>query len=326
MKSAIVCHGDCDGIISAFIYIKHYLMDWYPSRVDIVFTQPWRAHIDAAKPEYPLAELGVLDLALSREFIDFLVSVRDKVGKAVVIDHHISSRDFVEELRSHDSFKVIWAKAQSTPRLMKEALKPVMNPYEEFLVDVADICEGGRAVSEDAAAVADIIKLSIARDPGDAEFMRHMIDSMLRGVDLRKDNEVVSRAKIAKFLLNTLLRKMSDKAIDMYGVKIVALDLAESRIFAGLLGIASTEFAKASRSDVVLIRREEEKVVVTARSLSDRALRLVKSLAEVTSGRYGGHPEAASATLPDISLEDAVRIVVEVAKMVRAGDKRRRTG
>jgi len=210
----------------------------------------------------------------------------------------------------------VLAKATSTPRLMAGSLNLSLNPYEEFLVNVADVCEGSESSSDEVARVADLIKLSIARDPGDINYLTHVVDIMLKGQDVSNDAEVVRRARIAKFLLHRLLKVMAERSIEVAGAKVASLELPESRIYAGLLGIAATEFAKASKSDVVLVRREEGKVVVTARSLNDRALRFCKELARRAGGRCGGHAEAASATLPNLSLEKVISIVAEVLKHV----------
>ncbi len=315
-RSGVVCHGDCDGIISAFIYIKHYLIDSWPRNVLMVFTQPWRAQIDSRKVGENLSEAVFLDLAISEEFVKYLKQLAGKVGRLVIIDHHMSSVEHIKSLSELSNVKVVWRKSSSCPRLMMEALRPHMNPYEEFLVDVADVCEGGEARSEEAARVADLIKLSIARNPGDLNYMKHLVNAMLNGKDLLSDSELLSRARIAKFLLKRLLKIMSERSLEVAGAKIVALDLSESRIYAGLLGIAATEFARMSRKDVVLIRREEGKVVVTVRTLNDRAYRICRELALKLKGRFGGHAEAASATLPDMELEKAMRSVSEVVKHV----------
>ena len=318
MKSGVVCHGDCDGVISAFIYIKHYMVDSYPSRLGIVFTQPWRAQIDARRLGNQLAEAVFLDLAISSDLANYILTLGESVSRIAVIDHHMSSREYIDKLRSR-GVRVIWGKAPSTPRLIKETLKPYMNPYEEFLVEVADICEGSEGRDQEAVRVADMIKLSIARDPGDVEYMNYLVDLMLKSRDISADVGVLKRAKIAKFLLRRLLKIMSERALEVSSVKVVALDLPESRIFAGLLGIAATEFAKMGRRDAVLVRREEGKVVVTVRSISDRAYRVCKELASRLGGKFGGHAEAASATLPDIELSEAVRAIVEVVKGVARG-------
>ncbi len=315
-NSGVVCHGDCDGIISAFLYIKHYLRDAWPKKVNLVFTQPWRAHVDARKIGEDLNEAVFLDIALSREFVDFLKALSGKVDKLVVIDHHRSSAEYLKELQALPNARTIWRKAPSCPRLMLETLKPCTNPYESFLVEVADVCEGAESRREEVGKVADLIKLAIARDPGDLDFMTYLIDVMLQGKDLSTDKEVVSRAKVAKFLLRRLLKIMGERALEVASVKIVALTLPESRVYAGLLGIASTEFARMRRKDVILVRREEGKVVVTVRTINDRAYRICKELAERTGGRFGGHGEAASATLPDMSLEEAVKEIVKVVKDV----------
>jgi single-stranded DNA-specific DHH superfamily exonuclease len=80
---------------------------------------------------------------------------------------------------------------------------------------------------------------------------------------------------------------------------------SESRLFAGLFGIASTELSKKLKKDIVMIRDEETKVVVTVRSSKGRALHYCKTLVETLGGgKYGGHKEAASATLVKRNIND----------------------
>ncbi|RLG85661.1 MAG: hypothetical protein DRO18_05475, partial [Thermoprotei archaeon] len=79
MKNGVVCHGDCDGVISAFIYIKHYMLDSYPNYVDIIFTQPWRAHIDSKRLSKDVGEVVFLDLAISNELLNFIKNLSGRV-------------------------------------------------------------------------------------------------------------------------------------------------------------------------------------------------------------------------------------------------------
>ncbi|MEM4855831.1 MAG: DHH family phosphoesterase, partial [Sulfolobales archaeon] len=181
-----------------------------------------------------------------------------------------------------------------------------------------DICEGVEA-QDDVSKIADLIKLSIARDPGDTEFLNFLIKSMLRGSNIPSLEEVTKRATVAKWLLNKLLKLMRDRAILVSDYLITTLTSSESRIYAGLLGIASTEFTKEMKKDVILIREEEGKVVVTVRSSKRNALTLCKLIAERLGGRYGGHVEAASATLSGTALEKVQLGVLEVVKNVRRG-------
>lgn len=316
MKSAVVCHGDCDGVISAFLYIKHFLRDTYPSNTELIFTQPWRAHIDLKKVSKELSELVMLDIALSKDIINEVLPLTRK-ARVVFIDHHISSEEFVNDLIRVGA-KVIWSKATSTPRLMNDSLKLITNPYEAMLIRVADICEGVEA-QDDVSKIADLIKLSIARDPGDTEFLNFLIKSMLKGSSIPSLEEVTKRATVAKWLLNKLLKLMRDRAIPVSDYLITTLTSSESRIYAGLLGIASTEFTKEMKKDVILIREEEGKVVVTVRSSKRNALTLCKLIAERLGGKYGGHVEAASATINSTALEKVQLGVLEVVKNVRRG-------
>ncbi len=312
--NVVVTHGDCDGIISAYLYIKHFMRDFWPSKILIIFTQPWRAHIDLRKRPDGVDEVVLLDLALSKELNIVLTDVAGKVRRLTFIDHHISSLEFVNELRRIGSSKIICEKAQSCPRLISQALKISLNPYERLLIDVADICEGSEAQNPEAARLADIIKLSIARDPGDYAFMNHLINVFMNNKDVASDEITSHKYRVAKFLLSRLLKIMSERALTYGNFKIVSLSLPESRIFAGLLGIGTTEFARLSRNDVILIRREEDKVVITARTLSDKAFRVCKEIAKLGKGRFGGHAEAASATLPDMPVQDAVNLTIQAIK------------
>ncbi|MEM2444690.1 MAG: DHHA1 domain-containing protein [Sulfolobales archaeon] len=314
MKSAVICHGDCDGIISAFLYIKHFLRDTYPSNTELIFTQPWRAHLDIKKVPKELSELVMLDIALSKDIVSCMIPLASK-AKIVVIDHHVSSEEFVNEL-SRTGAKIIWSKATSTPKLMNDTLKLVTNPYETMLIKVADICEGVEAQDE-LSNVADLIKLSIARDPGDTDFLKFLIRSMLNGYNIASLSEVIKRASTAKWLLNKLLKLMRDRSILVGDYLITTLTSSESRIYAGLLGIASTEFTKEMKKDVILIREEEGKVVITIRSSKRNALHLCKVIAEKLGGKYGGHVEAASATLANIPLEKVQVGILEVVKSAR---------
>ena len=314
--SGIVCHGDCDGIISAYLYVKHYLLDSWPNHIELVFTQPWRAHLDSRKIDRELREGVFLDLAISDELAKFIRELSTKAERLVIIDHHKSSAWLVRELSSIPNIKVVWRKATSCPKLMVEDLRLAVNPYEKFLVDVADICEGGEARNSAASKIADLIKLSIARDPGDINYLTYLVKVMLEGRELNTDPEITERARIAKFLLHRLLKLMGERSLEVGTMKVIMLSLPESRIYAGLLGIAATEFARLTHKDVALIRREEGKVVVTIRTLDDKAYRICEELAIRTGGKFGGHAEAASATLQDMELDKAIKLVSEVIKHV----------
>lgn len=316
VKSAVICHGDCDGVISSFLYIKHYLRDAYPSNVSIVFTQPWRAHVDLRKIPKESREVVMLDIALNNDVVNYLLGMIGPNVKMVVIDHHASSEAFIDKL-SRAGVKVIWSKSTSTPRLIHEVLKPSINPYEAFLVKVADVCEGVEAPDDEVMRVADLIKLSIARDPSDKEFMNYLIKSMLAGHKIQALDEVIKRASIAKWLLNKLLKQLTSKSVVVGNYLVTTLTASESRIYAGLLGVASTELSRETKSDIILVREEEGKVVITVRSNKREALTICKLVAEKLNGKYGGHPEAASATLSNKSLIEVQQAVLEVIRSVR---------
>lgn len=313
--SVVVTHGDCDGIISAYLYIKHFMKDMWPSNISVIFTQPWRANLDFMRGYREGAdEIVFLDIALSKELVNEIIKVGSNLRKITIVDHHVSSLEFIKQVDSVlKNVKIVCEKAQSCPRLMINSLKISPNPYEKLLVDVADVCEGGESSSAEVTKLADVIKLSIARDPGDYDFMNYLLTLLMKGKDMESDDVVRKRYKTAKFILSRLLKVMSENAISYRNlVKISTLSLPESRIFAGLLGVGTTELARMYKSDIILVRGEENKVVVTVRTLDDKALKLCGSIAKLGRGRFGGHAEAASATLPELNLQEVTDLIVGV--------------
>lgn len=309
----VAAHADCDGIISTYLYIKHLLHSDYPSNVKIVLTQPWRASKDIHKAinEVDVIDsMTILDLALDEELTAIVKGLTNKGVKVVIVDHHLSSKKFVNELMKLGNINVIWSKAPSTPRLMISSMGFVLNPQEELLVNIADVCEGSGTSAEDVKELADMLKLALSRDPSDLNFMRRIIDDLLRSRNIFSCEEVLSRAKIGKWVLNTLINKIINKGIRVSSVIIYPLTLAESRIYAGLIGIASTEVAKKENLDIVIVREEESKVVVTVRSLKGNALRISEFVANEFNGRHGGHNEAASATLPKVDTKKIIERLI----------------
>ncbi len=325
----VVTHGDCDGIISAYLYIKHFMKDMWPSHVTVVFTQPWRANLDLVRGlQKVVEEVVLLDLALSSELVKEILSMSGSLRRVAVVDHHVSSLEFVGQVLSSTSgnVRVVCERTQSCPRLIVNSLRISPNPYERLLVDVADVCEGGEASSLDVARIADVIKLSIARDPGDYDFMNYLLNLIMRNKDVETDELVNRRYRTAKFLLSRLLKQLGENALSYRNVvKITTLTLPESRIFAGLLGVGTTELARMYKSDVVLVRKEEDKVVVTVRTLTDKALRICREIARVGRGRFGGHAEAASATLPELDLQKVADLIVDVMHSVRESPIQRKS-
>jgi hypothetical protein len=312
MGATVVFHGDCDGVIAAYLYIKKFLRDLYPSRINLVVTHPWRAHVDLQKAQ-PGSELIVLDIALNDRISSAIAFISTRHPKVVVVDHHVTSEPFVGRIQNYA--KVIYSKSTSTPRLLAQYFSMPLNPYESLLVDVADVCEGEALPSTDdrsALEVVDSIRMSVAFNPGDVEFMRHLIDLMMKTKSIHQDEVVRTRARRAKLLLSGLLRVISEDSVDFGRLKLSFLSLPVSRAFAGLIGVAATELSKAYRKTVVLVREEQDKVVVTVRSAERWALELSKAISESLGGVYGGHAEASSITLGKEPLEVVVGKLIKL--------------
>lgn len=299
MKASVVFHGDCDGVIAAYLYIKRFYRDLYPHGLNLVVTHPWRAHIDVGRLGASAEELVILDIALSDKLVDTLKSISTRCKKVAYVDHHETSGSLIPKIEPYA--KVIYAQVSSTPRLLTQLFGAPLNPYESALVEAADICEGrAPAPNTDRSIleIVDSVRMSVAINPGDLDFMRYLIDLMIKARNIPQDPLVKLRTRRAKFLLNSLLKVLSEDSLDVGRIKMTFLDLPMSRAFAGIIGIAATELSKAYRKGVVLIREEQDKVVITVRSARKDALELSKQIADSLRGVYGGHAEASSITIP----------------------------
>jgi len=319
MKALVVFHGDCDGVIAAGLYIRRFLMDYYPKNIVLKFTQPWRIvrDLDNALRSISRSDLDtvvILDLALNEDLLNYIERELKNVP-ITVIDHHTSSHTILERARRNPLIKLFWEHTISTPAVMTNMIKD-LNPYEQFLVNVANVCEGGECSNMDVKQAADRIKLSLALDPTDSQTFYNAVHKIVEGVELWKLPEIETKYRRGKWLLNVLVHNIDRRSVEVCGWRIASFTAAESLIYAGLFGIASSEYSKRMRKPVVLIRSEETKIVVTIRSPQGKALELCKRIASVIGASfYGGHREAASLTLYSASsIEEVEKVIKEVVK------------
>ncbi len=317
MKALVVFHGDCDGVISAGLYIRRFLMDYYPRNLVMRFSQPWRIvrDLDSAIKSVGienLEEVVILDLALNDDLVSYIKNnLRDK--NVTIVDHHVSSQHVINEISKQKNVKIFWRHTLSTPAVLATMIRD-LNPYERELVEVANVCEGGESCNEVVKQIADRLKIALALDPTDSNTYYRTVARIIEGAEVWNDNEIEQKYRRGKWLLNMLVKNLERKSIQVHGWYIVAFTAAESLIYAGMFGIASSEFAKKHHRPIVVIRGEEGKIVITVRSPEGRALELCKAIAEnLGASFYGGHREAASLTL--YSTED-VELVVEKLKNV----------
>ncbi len=303
MKAVVVFHGDCDGVIAAGLYIRRFLRDYYPEHIVLRFTQPWRVVYDTESAlrsvdKQGVSELVILDLAMSNDLIGLLKKlVNENSISITVVDHHASSMKMIDILKQFDRVRVYWDSVQSTPQVLAKILRN-LNKYESFLVDVANVCEGGEARDQEVQQVADKIKLVLALDPTDSAMFYNTVKSVVEGIEFWQSEEFEKRFYRAKWLLNMLIKAIERRAKDICGWKIASFSTAESLVYAGLFGIAASEFMKKHRSPLALVRSEGKKVVVTIRSSEGRALDLCQAISKrVGETFYGGHKEAASLTI-----------------------------
>jgi hypothetical protein len=320
-KSVVLFHGDCDGAIAAGLYIRRFLRDLYPDQIILRHSHPWRLNVDLRKVfSDPNTEIVVLvDLALSEENIDLLLNKVRKRISITIIDHHQSSEKVISQLKSMENVKVLWAVVQSTPQVLAQTVLRNLNNYEMLLINVANVCEGGNIEDENVRNVADKVKLVLAVEPTNVEFIHKTVDYIIKGEEFWNTqiyNEIYWKAK---WLLNLLLKKMTSKSKSVCDWDIVSFTSSESLIFAGLFGVASSEHMKKRKKSIILIREEEDKIVVTVRSTKKKALEICQAIMRSIDMRarstFGGHKEAASLTIKKVySLNEVEKIVENVIK------------
>uniref|UniRef100_A0A7J2U108 DHH family phosphoesterase n=1 Tax=Ignisphaera aggregans TaxID=334771 RepID=A0A7J2U108_9CREN len=323
IKSVVLYHSDCDGVIAAGLYIRHFLLDYFPDKIMLKYSHPWRLHEDLDRVSKSLKEgvevVVLLDLAISLNTVELLKKLsKIKDLTIVVVDHHSSSAPIINALKELGSkVKVFWNQVQSTPEVLASSLIRNLNEYEQVLVKVANICEGGHANDELIRDVSDRIKLVLAVEPSNESLIRGSVEAIVKGVEFWNSKVFNEKYSKAKWLLQTLLKRIEERIEKMCDWGIAVFNAAESVIYAGLFGIASTEFIKKYKMSIVLIREEEKKFVVTVRSVNGKALEFCKALSneyrEELSAIYGGHKEAASLTIrTNRSLTELTQIVKEL--------------
>jgi single-stranded DNA-specific DHH superfamily exonuclease len=320
-KATVILHGDCDGVIAAGLYIRRFLRDFYPGQIVLRHSHPWRLGIDLRKtlPSSDVEMVVLVDLALNEEIADLLLSYAKKGISIIIVDHHQSSEKAIPRLKSVENIKALWSIVQSTPQVLAQTILKNLNNYEMLLVNIANVCEGGNVEDEMVRSVADKVKLVLAVESTNAELIYKTVDCIVKGEEFWNTQIYNDIFWKAKWLLNLLLKKIESKSESLCGWNIASFTLPESLIFAGLFGIASSEYMKKYKRSIVLIREEEDKIVVTIRSTKKKALdicqAIVKSVDEKARSTFGGHREAASLTIKKVySLEEVEKIVENVIK------------
>jgi hypothetical protein len=211
--------------------------------------------------------------------------------------------------------KIFWNQVQSTPEILASNLIRNLNEYEQALVKVANVCEGGYADDEHVRDIADKIKLVLAVEPSNEALIRGSVEAIVRGIDFWNSKEFNEKYSKAKWLLQTLLKRIEERIEKVCNWGIAVFNAAESIIYAGLFGVASTEYIKKYKIPILLIREEEKKFVVTVRSMDGKALEFCKAFTseyrEELNAIYGGHKEAASLTIK------TSRTLPELAQIVK---------
>ncbi|ADM27973.1 hypothetical protein Igag_1167 [Ignisphaera aggregans DSM 17230] len=306
-KALMIFHGDCDGVISAGLYIRHFLLDYYPSNLVMRYSHPWRLHIDLKKflsliKKDDIDTIVLLDLAINNDVIKILSDyLRNSRARVIIVDHHLSSQHILETIKNSENIKVYWGNLQSTPQVLSSYLIKNLNSYEQSLVSIANICEGGGSDNIINKNIADKVKLVLAVEPTNEKLILETVISIVKGEEFWNSKTFDEKFNRAKWLLNLLIKRIEERSKEVCGWRYAVFTSAESLIFAGLFGIASSEYIKKCKAPLVLLREEEDKIVLTIRSAEGKALEFCRTIYtefnNVMDISYGGHKEAASATI-----------------------------
>ncbi len=298
-------------------------MDFFPSHIILRYSHPWRLEQDllaiARKSSKESIEtVIILDLAIRSSIIDMLLkNFSNTSTDIIIIDHHLSSLYTIEMFKNYNlKVKTYWHSVQSTPQVIANMLVKNLNNYEKFLVQVANVCEGGDTVDVNVRDAADRIKLVLAIEPLNEKLITSSVEAIVKGEEFWNSSEFEKKFWKGKWLLQLLLKKIEERIERICGWHLASFTITESLIFAGLFGIASSEYIKKFRCPMILLREEEDKAVITVRSAEGKALDFCKNLAhrlpQKIEGVYGGHREAASITVKNYeSLEKLKNILRE---------------
>jgi len=306
-KALMIFHGDCDGVISAGLYIRHFLLDYYPSNLVMRYSHPWRLHIDLKKflsstKKDDIDTIILLDLAINNDIIKILSDyLRNSRARVIIVDHHLSSQHVLETIKNSENIKVYWGNLQSTPQVLSSYLIKNLNSYEQSLVSIANICEGGSSDNVINKNIADKVKLVLAVEPTNEKLILETVISIVKSEEFWNSKTFDEKFNRAKWLLNLLIKRIEERSKEVCGWRYAIFTSAESLIFAGLFGIASSEYIKKYKAPLVLLREEEDKIVLTIRSAEGKALEFCRTIytefKNVMDISYGGHKEAASVTI-----------------------------
>ncbi len=303
----MIFHGDCDGVISAGLYIRHFLLDYYPSNLVMKYSHPWRLHIDLKRILSTLIKSDVdtivlLDLAINDNIIKILNEyLRNSRARVIIVDHHLSSQHILETVKNSENIKVYWGNFQSTPQVLSSYLIKNLNNYEQYLVNIANTCEGGSSDNATNKSIADKVKLVLAVEPTNEKLILETVMSIVKCEEFWNSKVFDEKFDRARWLLNLLIRRIEERSKEVCLWRYAIFTSAESLIFAGLFGIASSEYIKKHRVPLILVREEEDKIVLTIRSAEGKALEFCKAIyskfRKTMDVSYGGHKEAASVTI-----------------------------
>ncbi|PLJ78261.1 MAG: hypothetical protein B7L53_02135 [Thermofilum sp. NZ13] len=317
--TAIITHGDLDGLASAAIVVAH-LMHINPHlKYRVYFSQPFSLHLTLSRVDLQaLQKLYILDIAVDVEHwitVSQVLSELSKRLEVVWVDHHpstISKRADLEAI----GVKVTAEQAPATATLLREMVNETEDPvFYEKLVRLAEISDAPAAPDDaELASAVEVLSGSLALEPQDEDFKRLLIGYWVKKRVLVPE-EAVERFEAAEEKARRLYEEATNRVV--YDSPLLrVIDLRETRVY-GFAGRIASHQAKVEGKIVLLMFRiGSDSVVITGRAPEEASVDLLEVFAKVArewGGSGGGHPHAASIRLP-AGLADKVldRIISEL--------------
>lgn len=303
----IITHGDVDGLCAAALLIREFKLNKVD--VPIFITQPFslRHILKEIKNKEMKGHLIVVDLALSRKSLEHL-----PVG-SIVIDHHPSSAEFIEELDKMHIYYLIDLNLSASQICGSLVSQTKFNSYLAKMGGVGD----RRIIDKKMGKQAMKLSSAMSFDPKDDSFRATIIADFVSGKKVGEMKEVANKSKQAFKLLDIV--KQNGEILydgDNIIVKFYEDGFGRASVLASKLAFATKKVALV----LTLMKGNNTQYLITGRSPEENGksmLDIRKLVSElITSGDGGGLERAASCTIKKTALGDFIEKIEVNDKLI----------
>jgi single-stranded DNA-specific DHH superfamily exonuclease len=304
----IITHGDVDGLCAAALLIREFKVN--KIEVPIFITQPFSLKhvLKEIKNKDMKGHLIIVDLALSEKSLEQLPR------GCVIIDHHPSSAEFIEELDKMGVHHLINLNLSASQICGTLVTPTKFNIYLAKMGGVGDRRIIDKRMGKQAMKVSSAMSL----DPKDDAFRASIIADFVAGKKISEMKEVARKSKQAFKVLDNV-KENGDILYDGENiiVKFYENGFGRASVLASKLAVATRKVAVV----LTLMKGNNTQFLVTGRSPEENGkpmLDIRKFVSELmTSGEGGGLEKAASCTIKKVTLGDFIEQIETNDKAIK---------